>query len=145
MIEYKAVLSSGGTLRIHYNSWSIYYYSPHYDGRKKAKEIYISGYEIDKYIAAWKNNFEKYLSMKNILSRDGEYIETGECWMKIKVGKYGNGVFLFGNPNYRFDIIVQKQEDLDAIIAEYEFCKSHANNIISMLTRIESDITKINQ
>lgn len=92
MGTYTEKLSSGGELIIAPDSWKIRYYFPGPDMRYNGTLVEIPGSRIDEYIAAWKNNFKKYLQLKQVFDLNGSYETTGEAGMRIGIGDWAEGV-----------------------------------------------------
>ena len=84
MGEYRETLPSGGELVVTENEWHISYYFPGPDLRYNGTFFMVRSKDIDTYIAAWKNNFDKYLKLKATLSLNGIYETIGEANMKIR-------------------------------------------------------------
>ena len=68
--EYSENLSHGGKLKVTITSWHIYYYFPGPDGRYSGTSVIIYDKEIDLFISAWKNNFNKY---KTLIRKQNPY------------------------------------------------------------------------
>lgn len=128
MGEYKEHLISGGDLVVTERDWYISYYFPGPDMRYNGTFFSINGKDVDKYIAAWINNFEKYKKLKNTLSLNGTYEITGEAGMKISIGGYRDGVCIDA-----WHMNIREQSKIDRIIADYKQCKVKAVTIQNML------------
>lgn len=128
MGEYKEHLISGGDLVVTERDWYISYYFPGPDMRYNGTFFRINGKDVDKYIAAWINNFEKYKKLKNTLSLNGTYETTGEAGMKISIGGYRDGVCIDA-----WHMNIREQSKIDRIIADYKQCKVKAVTIQNML------------
>jgi len=128
-------LDSGGELIVTAEDWGIQYYFSGPDLRHNGESIYIAGSDIDSYIEAYKNNFAKYLTLKQTIPSDGDFTTRGECRMNIGVGMYREGVTISQWYNHlrpsRFPI--RSQEDLDAVVFDYNYCKERAEEIKKLL------------
>ena len=92
----------------------------------------IPGREIDRYIAAWQSNFDKYLELKKILPRGGEYVESGDMQMQIRVNSFlAEGVCLES-----YHCCVSHESLLRKMIASYEMAKEKAPVIQEMLAKL---------
>lgn len=132
MGEYKEHLTSGGELVVNEREWYISYYFPGPDRRYNGTFFRIKGNDIDKYIAAWINNFDKYLKLKSSMELSGTYETIGEARMKISVGGYRDGVCIDA-----WHMNVREQSKIDRIVADYTQCKSKAKTIQEMLRTLE--------
>ena len=128
---YSEKLKTGGELNVCVDSWHLYYYFPGPDYRYNGTSVYIDGQQIDSYIAAWKNNFSKYLKIKELIPQGGVAEYPGEQGMSIRFG-YTEGVCITS-----YHLPINTQEQLNAIIEDYENSKSKVEVIQSMLREIE--------
>ena len=133
MAEYSEKLESGGSLVVTENDWRIEYYFPGPDLRYKGIRMSISSKNIDRYIAAWKNNFASYLQLKSLLSLDkgGKFQKAGEEGMVIRIGGIIEGVFIADG----WTMNIYNQEQLDRLINDYERSKERALEIQKMLAK----------
>lgn len=125
---YKEQLKSGGELVVTPTSWSIEYYFPGPDMRYNGEFFSIRENDIDKYIYAWKNNFEKYLELKSVIDLEGTYETMGEAGMKISIGGWREGVFI----NW-WDMNVKDASEINQIITDYEAAKIKAKKVQEIL------------
>lgn len=79
MGEYKENLPSGGELVVTPDSWCISYYFPGPDMRYNGTFLRIPSTKVDKYIRAWKNNFEEYMKLKHEWKLGGVFEKLGEA------------------------------------------------------------------
>lgn len=125
--EYKEKLNSGGELSVTAKSWSIEYYFQGPDLRYNGTFVTIPGSDIDKYIAAWKNNFKKYIQLKQIIPAGGSFDTSAEMGMCIRIG-FSEGVCL---RSYHMPIRTEKK--MNQIISDYNFAKKRAQQIQKLL------------
>ncbi len=128
--EYSEKLQNEGELKVKANSWKICYYFSGPDSRYNSTLVYVYDKEIDSYITAWKNNFTKYQQLKNILPQGGNTVYPGEKGMSIRFG-FHEGVCIRD-----YHLPIKTQEQLDAIIKEYELVKFKAVHIQKILKGI---------
>lgn len=121
--EYSEELLSGGKLVVRANDWFIHYYFPGIDLRYNGTFVDVKGSLIDKYIEAWKNNFRKYLELKNAIPDNGNFETKGEMDMSIRIG-FAEGVCIRS-----FHLPIRDKEKLDLLISDYEYCKGKAQAI----------------
>lgn len=133
---FKESLKSGGTLVVTLFEWHIEYYIPGKDRRYKGTWVTVPGSCINFYINAWKDNFKKYISLKEKLAdTTNEYLYCqGKCNMTIRVESpalyYPDSVYdgvCFGR------IRVNTEEELNTVISDYEYAKSKVSNFRSRL------------
>lgn len=74
--EYSEKLKSGGELKVSVNNWYIQYYFSGPDLRYNGTFVNIEGKDIDKYIGAWRTNFNKYLKLKELSLLAENLIQT---------------------------------------------------------------------
>jgi hypothetical protein len=129
--RYSEDLKTGGELKVWIDSWELYYYFRGPDYRYNGTFVHIKGEQIDSYIAAWKNNFSKYLQLKELMPQGGNADYPGEQGMSIRFG-FSEGVCLTS-----YHLPIQTQEQLSAIIEDYEYAKNRAVAIQRMLREIE--------
>ena len=65
--EYSEKLTSGGELKVSVNSWHILYYFSGPDLRYNGTFVRVDGKDVDRYIDAWENNFNKLLRLLMLL------------------------------------------------------------------------------
>ena len=128
MGEYKESLCSGGDLVVTGDKWYIRYYFPGPDLRYNGDFFKIDSSEIDMYILAWKNNFDKYLQLKKSLSLEGTYEIKGEAGMIIRIGGWRDGVCISG-----WHMNINEQSKINGIITDYQRCKVKAPAIQEIL------------
>lgn len=124
---YSEDLPTGGKLNVTLKSWSIEYYFPGPDLRYNGTFVHIHDKDIDSYIAAWKSNFAKYLQLKKIVPQGGDSNYPGDNGMSIRFGFF-EGVCLTS-----YHLIISTQEQLDAIVNDYEGAKNKASLIQRLL------------
>lgn len=127
-INYSEKLKTGGILEIKEDAWCIKYYYPGPDLRYNGNYIVVRDSEVENYIQAWKNNFTRYMELKNSMSNQGELIANGEQGMKIVISNYYGGVYL------QYPTIVKKpwvytQDTLDNIINDYIYAQKRVTEI----------------
>lgn len=125
--EYSENLFNGGVLKVTAFHWSIYYYFPGPDSRYNGTSLTIYDNQIDDYISAWINNFNKYVELKAIIPDGGNSEYPGEMGMSIRFG-FNEGVCI---KSYHFPI--KTKEKLDLIINEYLEVKQRALQIQKLL------------
>lgn len=132
---YSEPLASGGELVVTSDNWEIKYYFSGPDLRHSGEFVHVWSTDIDKYIIAYRNNFQKYQTLKETLPPDGDFKTVGECRMNIGVGAYHYGVTIGQWYNHLIGgcFPIKKLEDLEKVIADYEYCKQRAKEIKSKL------------
>lgn len=125
--EYTEKLNSGGELCITAKSWSIKYYFAGPDRRYNGTFVTIPGSEIDKYIDAWKNNFNKYTELKQMIPSGGSFDAAAEMGMHIHIG-FSEGVCL-----RTYHMPIRTTEKLNQVLSDYTFAKVRAQQIQSLL------------
>lgn len=128
--KYSENLKSGGELVVTSNSWHIQYYFRGPDLRYNGTFVTVPGKEIDAYISAWRTNFNKYIELKKVVLKGGTFETLGEMGMSIRIG-WSEGVCLKS-----YHMPINKQEDLDKVITDYNYAKNSALKIMSMLKSI---------
>ena len=121
---YELELKTGGKLAVSSSGWAIKYYFSGPDLRYNGTFVTIPGNQIDLYIKAWKNNFERFQELKNTLPNDGNYMENGEMNMYISIGRYSKGVGL------HYSSLKSLKAEVDNIIEDYEYAKKAAERIL---------------
>ena len=109
------------------NSWSISYYFPGPDSRYNGTFLSIHSTEIDAYIDAWKENFNKYLQLKQVLPSGGNADYSGKMGMSIRFG-WTEGVCIKS-----YNMPIRTQEELNLVIQDYESAKLKAAQIQKLL------------
>lgn len=125
--EYTERLPTGGDLKISRNKWSINYYFSGPDARYNGIFKIIDGIDINKYINAWRNNFDKYQELKRHIPSGGNSDYPGEMGMSIRFG-FAEGVCL---TSYHMPIRTQNQ--LQNVIKDYENAKVKVTQIQQIL------------
>lgn len=121
-------LPSGGKLQISSDSWKIQYYFSGPDLRYNGTFKSVPGNEIDKYISAWKNNFNEYKKIKGQFPAGCEVSKPGECGMTIRAGSYREGVCLIS-----YHMNIKDEDKLNEIINDYEYAKKRAREMQAIL------------
>lgn len=129
MGRYTENLRSGGQLIVYGNNWDIQYYFPGPDRRYNGSFYTIKGRDVDRYITAWKNNFDKYLELKESFELHGSYSVAGECRMRISIGGWSDGVSLDG-----YHMTIKNEEQLNRLIDDYKSAKLRAEKIQALLS-----------
>ena len=125
--SYIEKLKSGGELIVSVNSWYIKYYFSGPDLRYNGTFVEINGNEIDNYIQAWKNNFEKYLALKETISIGEEFNTMGYMGMSIRIG-FAEGVCLKS-----YHMPIKSRQKLEQVILDYLYAKERAKQLQSIL------------
>lgn len=125
--HYIEKLKTGGELVVGADSWQIKYYFKRSDPRYSGKDLIVPGDEIDSYISAWQNNFEKYLELKENTERGVNCEVPGEKGMNIRVGIF-RGVCL-----QSYHMSISTKEKLDSVINDYKYARDIAPKIMTML------------
>lgn len=125
--QYTEKLESGGELIVTLNDWEIRYYFQGPDLRYNGTFVYIEGKKIDNYIQAWKNNYSKYLQLKETNS-DIEKVEiAGEMGMTIRLG-WSEGVCIRS-----YHMPINSKGKLEKVVKDYENAKVRAKKIQNVL------------
>ena len=133
---YSEPLASGGSLIVTSKGWRIMYHLPGLDARHSGSILTVESDDIDNYINAFKNNFQKYCSLKDSLPADeGTFRTTGECGMIIVASQSNGGVFIAKTINTLHSTCfpISNEDSLNKVIADYEYCKQRAEEIRSKL------------
>lgn len=128
--QYSEKLSSGGELVISTQSWYIKYYFSGPDLRYNGTFVTINGNEIDKYIQAWKNNFDKYLLLKETIPKGGKFDTAGEMGMSIRIG-WSEGVCLKS-----YHMPISSEAKLQQVISDYKYAKKRALKLQEILNNL---------
>ena len=126
--EFIQELRSGGKLHVSSSDWHIEYYFAGPDLRYNGTFKRIYSNEIDKYISAWKNNFNKYTILKEQIPKGGEYSVGGEMGMTIRIGSWSEGVCLIS-----YHMPIKSYCELQKIVEDYENAKISAMKIQTIL------------
>ena len=130
--EFSEYLPSGGKLVVTVKHWHIHYYFSGPDLRYNGESIDIPGNQVDDYIAAWKENFEKYKELKASIPKKSEFKAYGKKGMLIAINSYFNeGVSL----TYR-GINIKTEHELKKLIDNYAFAKRRAVEIMELLKQL---------
>ena len=129
--EYTEKLPTGGEIKVTSSNWYISYYFSGPDLRYNGTFVTIPGKEIDDYIRAWRNNFKKYVYLKNTIPAGGEYTTHGDKNMDIRIGNWNGGVCLRA-----YHMPVNNEQRLEAVIRDYEYAKKRARQIQAMLEKL---------
>ena len=137
--KYEEELKSGGALVITKTFWRIEYLFKGKDRRFLCKRYFVDGTKIDEYISAWKNNFEKFRTLKrNLSNSSGEFKIKGEKNMVISVGgeypDYTEGVCL--EIYYDYQQRIRNEAQLERLIEDYEMAKEKASTIQEILNQV---------
>ena len=126
--HYEEKLQTGGTLKVSADNWYIEYYFPGPDLRYNGTFRQINGKEIDSYIVSLKDNFKKYLDMKNNFDGKSKLSIAADNGMSIQLGgTYGSGVYMF-----YYHKLISTQEDLHNVIRDLIYAKKKAISIQSV-------------
>ena len=130
---YSENLKSGGTLQVSATRIEISYYFRGPDMRYNGKVVNISSNEFDKYIAAFKDNFEKYKELKEII-KEGSFNTIGACQMSIHVGYPSlEGVDMSVGRHHHHFFPIRNEERLNQIISDFEYAKIRGIEVQSLL------------
>ena len=125
---YTEKLATGGDFHVLENGWYISYYFPGPDRRYNGTYFRIDGSQIDSYISAWINNYQKYTELKSVVPSGGSFTSQGEMGMTITVGGYSEGVWLKSRR-----LRVNSETSLNAIVEDYKNAKKRAEQISALL------------
>ena len=128
--QYSEKLCSGGELVVNSESWYIEYSFSGPDLRYNGRFVRINGNEIDQYIQAWKNNYKKYLVLKETIPENGEFNMCGEMGMSIRIG-LAEGVCLDF-----YHMPINSEEKLNQVISDYEYTKERAIKLQKILQKL---------
>lgn len=128
--EYSEKLKSGGELKVSVNNWYIHYYFSGPDLRYNGTFVNIEGREIDKYIDAWKKNFDKYLQLKKTIPAGGKFDTNGLMGMSIRIG-WAEGVCLRS-----YHMPINNSSKLNQVIKDYEYAKNRAVKLQELLSSL---------
>lgn len=119
--EYKEGLSTGGTICITQNSWYIQYYFSEPNYRYHGTFVTIPGDDIDAFIHAYKNNFDKYLLLKRMLPKGSLFEIAGEMGMNIRIGGGSEGVCIKSH-----HMPISTKDQLNRVMIDYANAKKRA-------------------
>ena len=126
--EFTHNLRSVGKLCVTSSDWHIEYYFAGPDMRYNGTFKRIYSNEIDKYINAWKNNFERYLVLKGQIPKGGEYTAIGEMGMSIRIGSWHEGVCITS-----YHMALKTIQEVERVTEDYENAKATALKLQSIL------------
>lgn len=126
--EFTQNLKSGGKLHVTSSDWHIEYYFAGPDMRYNGTFKRIYSNEIDKYIKAWKNNFDKYTVLKEQIPKGGEYTAVGEMGMSIGIGSWHEGVCITS-----YHMALKSRQEIERVIDDYENAKTTALKLQAIL------------
>ncbi len=131
--EYKEKLPFGqGDLIVTKNNYYIQFYFPGPDLRYNGTFVKILANEMDSYINAYKNNWEKYQELKEIKSKLGnEFSVTGELGMKITIGGWIDGICINS-----YHLPINSERKVTNIIESFIWAKSKGPEIMNFLKSI---------
>ena len=112
------------------DEWHIHYYFSGPDYRYSGTFVDIDGSEVKEYISTWKNNFEKYMKLKNIIPLDGQFETAGVAGMSIRIG-FVEGVCLRS-----YHMPINSLDKLNQVICDYENAENRAYKIQELLKTI---------
>ena len=127
--KYEEPMNTGGTMVVEKSKWFIRYFVPGPD-RKTASVPdlrydgfyeYVHDYDIDKYISAWRDNFELYEAMSGN-GLPGDQTTIGKMKMRISSK---NGISM----SLRSPLRIRTRSQLEELIADYENTKRRATEI----------------
>lgn len=127
---YSEELKTGGELIVSSTSWSIRYYFSGPDLRYSGTFVTLDGKDIDKYIDAWADNYDKYLDIKEAVPAGGKFETAGSMNMTIRVG-FAEGVCLRS-----YHMPVRTHDKIGEIISDYEYARNKASKITAMLKEL---------
>lgn len=127
---YSEKLKTGGELIVLPLNWNIRYYFSGPDQRYNGTFVTLNGNEIDKYIDAWADNFEKYMKLKETVPAGGQFETVGNMNMTIRIG-FAEGVCLRS-----YHMPIRTHEKIVEVISDYEYARNRALKIMEMLKNI---------
>lgn len=128
---YSEKLKTGGELIVTSTNWSIRYYFSGPDLRYNGTFVTLEGRDINKYIDAWANNFDKYLKLKETVLTGGNFETAGSMNMTIRIG------FVEGVCIRSYHMPVRTHEKIIEIITDYEYARDKASKISVMLNALK--------
>jgi hypothetical protein len=128
---YSEQIPFGGQLKITRDSWEIEYYFPGPDLRYNGEFKRVPGTSIDSYIQAFRDAWAEYVRLKGSLPTGGEFSKFGRHGLHIRIGGYASGVSL-----HAFKPMVSSEEELDRLVAAYEWAKQRALQVQSALAKL---------
>lgn len=114
-------------------SWSIRYYFSGPDLRYNGTWVTIEGKDIDKYISAYRANWEEYQSLKTQIPKGGSFNKRGVQGMSIHVGS--GGICRDGICIDYWHMPINNEKELNALLESFEYCKSKAPTIMEWLSK----------
>ena len=133
--EYSEQLESGGKLIVNSSGWRIEYFFLGPDFRHNGQRVIVSSVDVYNYIEAYKSNYETYENLKNQIPSGGSFEMIGLCDMKIVVGGFRSGIHIAYTYNHLSGSCfpIEKREQLNQVIRDYEYCILRAEEINKLL------------
>ncbi|OFX53956.1 MAG: hypothetical protein A2066_00790 [Bacteroidetes bacterium GWB2_41_8] len=128
--EYKEKLPFGqGDLIVTKNDFYIQFYFPGPDMRYNGTFLKIDSYKIDSYVTAYRNNWNKYIELKDMQTKlANEFSLTGELGMKISIGGWINGICI---DSYHMPLDSEKK--INNVIDSFSWAKQRGSEIKNFL------------
>ena len=120
-----------GEIVVSNNSFEISFYFKGIDNRYNGRLFCIKSDEIEKYIAAYNNNWLKYEVLKQ-LKTPGQFSLNAEMGMMIFTGNtYLNGISM-----NQYDLRLETKYEIDAAINDLVIAKERGYELVKLLSKI---------
>lgn len=111
--------------------WHIEYYFPGPDMRYNGTFVKVSGTSVPNYIAAFHDNWAKYIQLKGRVPQGGQFETPGSCGMVIRVGGFRSGVCL-----QSYHMPIASEAELKRVVQSYQYAQTRASQIQQMLAAL---------
>jgi hypothetical protein len=125
------------SFRVTKESWLLSFYFAGPDFRHKGTLFDIPQGEVDAYVAAYRLAWAEYLDLQNKIPEGGTFRKSipvnGTAYRTLGInvgtpGALGRGVCI-----YSYDMPIDSEEDINALIAAFAKCKERAPSIMAWL------------
>lgn len=91
---YSERISDAGTLEVTAADWHIRFYFAGPDRRYNGTFFRVPGSQVDEYVAAYLQNWQTYLGLKQHIPAGANFDQAGLLGMRIRIGSFAEGVCL---------------------------------------------------
>ncbi|MBB1397067.1 MULTISPECIES: hypothetical protein [unclassified Pseudoalteromonas] len=128
---YEEPLPCGGKLKVTKSSWEISYYFSGPDMRYNGTFVSVLGREINKYIAAFNENWEEFEKLKATIPSGGDFSKQGKMNMYIRIGNFAQGVCINS-----YHMPINSKQQLKKLLDGYQYASKRAPEIQSFLASL---------
>jgi hypothetical protein len=129
---YEEALPCGGKLKVTETSWEILYYFPGPDLRYNGTFFSIPGGSVDRYISAYKENWDDYEKLILSMQTGSEISKPGKMGMTIRVGGFAHGVCI-----HSYHMPIHSKKELVKVIRDYRYAQQRAAQIQELLASLQ--------